>query len=337
MERRSWIEAIQKKQEPRMKACLAYGMLPSDSDVGLQCSHNSETKEQHPYDYVFTFNLQPNPSTRCHPATDDIYGTFHVSPHLESRDQHLYDYVSTHNLQSDPTTQPLPTPDDTTTERVPSNPSYVTSHAPKPPPLPPKPSTMGEAHPAVYSGDAAAYYNLPPYGTRTRPAPKVSPSPRRKLPAASAQEKEDHSNVSTLYHTASFLSSSQIEQLITMLWNIQSTLTKEDEKRASNNEVCNNVGEIQHFTSASSHPLEMQQIKTHLSPEPERSHNGTYVMPTLVPQNSPAMKHLPPPIRPRPAFDSNPSAMPFTQYKPQTQPDFSQQLSKLTCTCSSCI
>ena len=284
------MEAIQKKQEPRMKACLAYRMLPSATDVA-QLSHDSETQEQHLYDYGFTFDLQPNPSTRCHPTPDND--------------------------------------DDTSYEQIPSTPCYVTSHAPKSPPLPPKPSTMGETHPAVYSGDAAAYYNLPPYGTQTRPAPQVSPSPRRKLPAATAQERENHNTFSSLYRTASFLNMSQIEQLLTMLWNIQSTSTKEDEKRAPNNEICDSAGEILHFPSTSSPPLETQQIKAHLSPEPEKpecSHNDTHTIPPLVAQKSPTPKHLP-----HTTFDKNSSAMPPTQYKLQTHPDSRQQLSKLIC------
>lgn len=205
-----------------MKACPAYRMVPLDSDVTPQHSHNAEAHDQHTYDYVYIYNLQPHPTNRSYPLKSNG-----ATQNPETQDEHPYDYVSTLNFQPHPTARPLPTHDgndEISYEQIPSNPCYITSHAPKPPPLPPKPSTIGETHSAVYSSDAtstAAYYNLPPYGTQTRPAPKVNPSPRRKLSAATAQEREDHGTFPTLYHTASDLHSSQIEQLIGMLQNIQ--------------------------------------------------------------------------------------------------------------------
>lgn len=284
-ERRSWMEAIRKKQEPRMKACLAYGMLPLDPDVALELS--------------------------------------------QTQDQHLYDDISALN-------------DDASYEQISDQPRYVCPQSPKSPPLPPKPTPTGETDPVAHNGDdvasATLYYNLPPYGTQTRPAPEVSPTPRRK-PAATTQEEEDpeyEEAVAMLDRKASFLNASQLKQLIGMLQSAQGSLAKEGETKDPNNgsKVHKGAGEIPPPPLTPPPPLEMQDIDVDLYPEvlePECSHNNPEIydtIPDMALTKSPTTKCQKPPPPPKPGFGKKSPIKPPIQTKPQSHQVSKQNLSK---------
>ena len=276
------MEAIRKKQEPKMKACLAYGMLPLDPDVALELS--------------------------------------------QTQDQHLYDVVSTHN-------------DDASYEEISDHPRYVSPQSLKSPPLPPKPTTTGETDPVAHTSDGVAsttlYYNLPPYGTQTRPAPEVSPTPRRK-PAATTQEEEDpeyEEAVAMLDRKAAFLNTSQLKQLIGMLQSAQGSLAKEGETEGPSNgsEVHKGAGEIPPPPLTPPPPLEMQDIDVDLYPEvlePECSHNNPEIydtLPDMALTKSKCQKPLPPP---KPGFGKKSPIKPPIQPKPQSHQVSKQNLSK---------
>ena len=293
------MEAIRKKQEPRMKACQAYGLLPLDPDVALELS--------------------------------------------QTQDPHLYDIPAPHPMPNS-TTQPPPAPadiDDASYEEISERPRYVQPQSPKSPPLPPKPTTTGETLPVAHNGDVASttpYYNLPPYGSQARPAPEVSPSPRRK-PAATTQEEEDpeyEEAFAMLDRMSSFLSAGQTKQLISMLQSTQSSLANEGEKEGPSNEseVHKSAGYIPPPPSTPPPPLEMQDIDVDLYPEvldPECSHDNPDIYDT-IPDMALSMvsttKCKPPPP-PKPGFGKKSPIKPPIQPKPESNQFSKQNLSKL--------
>ena len=310
-----------KMQDPKIKANFAYGFLPLDPDVASEIAQSTQSAtEEHMYDVV-PLQSHSNHTTRHKPKNTE-------PPVLPTRPL-LLSKSSTGRSPADGDT------DDAIYDEC-----LVPSEQQKCPILPPKPSGSNEMHNAE-SNDGASntyYYNLPPYGGQTKPAPNVNPHQRRQFPATSTEDPEYKETVSILDRTAAFFSPAQIEHLITMLQHTHGGITQDDETEGLHVGVSGpgKVSEMPpHLRSTSPLPpkahyvnyldIAESPIRGSKSPQRQSSHKDSSIYAEIpgileVAKNPRAKskKPLPPPKPPT----QHPSAKPPTQHpsaKPPTQ------------------